>query len=53
MVNHGRARHNNESLLLWKAVLLLPPPLRSQTGVHVDGPRPRIIEVGPRRQDKE
>jgi hypothetical protein len=26
--------------------MLLPPPTRSQTEVHVDGPSPRIVEGG-------
>jgi hypothetical protein len=45
--DHGWARSSDESMLLQKVLLLLPP-LESWIGVHVDGPSARVVEGGPR-----
>jgi hypothetical protein len=43
--DHGQSRRSDESLLLRKAVLLLPP--WSRIRVHANGPGPRVVEGGP------
>jgi hypothetical protein len=48
--DHGWAGPSDESLLLQGTKVLHPP--WSWTGVHVDGPSPKIIEGGPGRWDR-
>jgi hypothetical protein len=41
-VDHSQARHNDESLLLWKAVVLLPPPPEAKLGYMLMVPVPGL-----------
>jgi hypothetical protein len=44
-VDHGQVRRSDESLLLWKAVLLLPhtPPSQARPRVHVRAKKARLV----------